>query len=148
MKRIITAAVLLLGLGIMTVSCTKTNPSSSISGTWAKLMKSTIVENPSEALSFVNNTAYVVFSGNTASFMSEDNKVVGKGSFTYSVSETTEEIYGTIYRGTISFSGLPIKGGEFTRTKFKDGYSIQAMADSIDWTDIVEGLQMHLQYLP
>jgi len=111
-------------------------------------MKSTIIENPSEAQAFVENTAYVVFSGNTASFMSDDNEVVGKGTFTYSVSETTEEIYGTIYRGTISFSGLPIKGGEFTRTKLKDGYSIPAMADSIDWTDIVEGLQMHLQYLP
>ena len=131
MKKFLRAAVLLLGLGIMTVSCTKTNPSSSISGTWQRNNKISIYPEPTEAQKFAEDIIYAVFSGNTVSFKDEDNKEIGKGTFTYSVTDTeTDDVNGTMYRGKISISGLPLKGGDFERTVTK------MMGDVIKWTDV------------
>ena len=94
-----------------------------------------IYEDPTEAQKFVEDLRYVVFSGDTVSFKDEDNKEIGKGTFTYSVTDTyTDEgsgdMYGTKYYGKISFSGVPLKGGDFERTETK------VMGDVIEWTDV------------
>ena len=132
MKKLIISLCALLALCVMTVSCTKTNPSSSISGTWQRNNKTTIYPEPTEAQKFAEDIIYAVFSGNTVSFKDKDNKEIGKGTFTYSVTSTeTDEVYGTLYHGKISFSGVPLKGGNFERTVTK------MMGDVIKWTDVV-----------
>lgn len=130
MNKIIKAAVLLLSLSILASSCKKDNTSSgSLSGTWAINSKVAIYDNPTEAQKFVENLGYLVFSGNTVTFKDWDNKeVIGKGTFTYSVTETIEHPEGTEYRGKITFSGVPLKGGDISRKVLKS-------FDSIDWHD-------------
>ena len=131
MKKFIISLCALMALCIMTASCTKSNPSSSISGTWQRNNKISIYPEPTEAQKFAEDIRYAVFSGNTVSFKDEDNKEIGKGTFTYSVTSTeTDEVYGTLYHGKISFSGVPLKGGNFERTVTK------MMGDVIKWTDV------------
>ena len=131
MKAIIRTTLLLLSIAALVVSCNKDNTSSdSMSGTWAMNCKVTIFNNPTEAQKFVENLGYMVCSGNTVTFKDKDNKeVIGKGTFTYSVTETQEYPEGTEYHGKISFSGVPLKGGDFKRMVSKYG-------DTIDWKDI------------
>ena len=76
---------------------------------------------------------YIIFSDNTVTFRDYNNKkVLGKGTFTYSVTSVTKtKKYpeGKVYEGTITFSGVPIKGGSFTRQVINE-------EDSMAWTDI------------
>lgn len=130
MKSFLQATILFLALA-MTLSCNKDNSSSgSLSGTWAVQSKNVAYENPTDAQKFKADMGYIVFGGNTATFKDWDNKeVLGKGTFTYSVTDTKEYPEGTVYEGIISFSGVPIKGGTFTR-------QVSKWDDNIAWDDI------------
>lgn len=118
--------MLLLSLSIMTVSCTKGNPSNSISGTWQKYgSKMPASDNPTEAQKFVSNFTSVVFSGNSVIFKDANNEVIGKGTFSYNVTQTIDMGSATNSHGTISFDGVPLKGGDFSKT-----------GDVISWNDV------------
>ena len=131
MRKLFQAAVLVLSLSIMTASCSKSDPSSSITGTWHTQHKIAIVPDPTEAQKFVEDLRFVVFSGDNVSFKDEDKKEIGKGTYTYSVTDTyTEKGYGTKYSGKISFTGVPLKGGDFERTV------TNVLGDVIKWTDV------------
>ena len=68
MRKLFQAAVLVLSLSIMTASCSKSDPSSSITGTWQTQHKIAIVPDPTEAQKFVEDLRFVVFSGDNVSF--------------------------------------------------------------------------------
>ena len=132
MKTITRATLLFLTLAALAASCNKgdTSSSGSLSGTWAKHSKVAIYENPTDAQKFVRDLGYIVFGKNTVTFMDWDNKeVIGKGTFTYSVTETKVLPEGTVYYGIISFSGVPLQGGSFTR-------QVSKWDDNISWDDV------------
>ena len=125
MKSILKAAVLFLTLA-MALSCNKDNSSSgSLSGTWAVNSKMGNSPNPTEAQELVSNLGYIVFSGNTVTFRGDNNEELAKGTYSITIPENSQDSS----HGMISFSGVPLKGGEFTRV-------VTSNLETMSWHDI------------
>lgn len=135
MKKILYAAMLLLGLSLLS-SCNKIGEENKsedkcpIIGTWEWAEKVSINENMSEAEQFVVDLGYITFnSDGTASFKDWDNKDKGTYKYSFSLGNVIEtDSMGKAYESSITFSSAPLSGGkcEYVESNF---------GNSLTWKD-------------
>ena len=135
MKILFKAAVLLLSLSIVTVSCTKAeNSPDTLTGMW--IMNAAMMpagDNPTDAQKFIHDVSLFVFSGNTVTFQKAESEekieTLAKGSFSYSVEKKATRGGDFECIGTLTFSGVAFKGGTFTRRKISSVDTIYLEAE-------------------
>lgn len=135
MKRIIYAVMLLLGLSILS-SCDKENGGNAgkgeLTGTWTLKGAKMAVGCDPNVQAFVDDLCYLVFSGNNVKFEGEGGNTIGSGTYSYKA-DSKESVFTT---GTISFTGVPIVGGQFERETTQ-------YADMMSWDD-VDGISISI----
>lgn len=131
MKKILYAAMLLLGLSLLS-SCSKSggeegnNVSNQLSGTWTVIAaKVPSSGTPTPVLSLADKLMYITFKSNGSVQFEDADGVLETGNYSY----TEKETYGEVVAGVITFTNASLKGGDFERIK---SYG----QDRISWDDI------------